>query len=76
MLRSPNTSPAGRRHPSLQLLILLGLMSLAGASRWGERSSAQTVAPEGAEKDKPAAPKVQVTLLYTVNNLGYTDTCG
>jgi hypothetical protein len=54
----------------LNLVLAPGLLA-AGAVLWLATADAPSLA-----QDSPAPGEKQVTLLYTVNNAGYTDVCG
>ncbi|MBI4606967.1 MAG: hypothetical protein HY721_33810 [Planctomycetes bacterium] len=61
------SSASGPARPALLTAALLGLGALCAAALACSATRAQEKAPAGDS---------QVTVLYTVNNLGYSDTCG
>ena len=73
--------PPGSRRPNRWLLILT-VVVVAAVAAWSLHGvsiepTAVSLAQEAklAAADAPGSKK-QVNLLYTVNNLGYTTTCG
>jgi hypothetical protein len=74
-------SPCRSRRLLLALLVLAaGLW--ASSRSWtkapGSSLAAAAAEPAAGAASEPAAPSYdkQILLVYTVNNLGYTDTCG
>jgi hypothetical protein len=74
-----------QRKRLLALLVVTGVVFASGLPRTNRAVSAQgqekapaaaskTPATETPATDSPAQP--QINLAYTVNNMGYTDTCG
>ena len=75
-------SPCRPRRPLIALLLLVAV-ALWASSRSGTKAPGGSFAAAAAEAASGAAPQAaapaydkQVLLVYTVNNLGYTDTCG
>lgn len=80
---SESASVGGRRIAagrSLIVALLLGGGLVVGGSGWNVPADGRGIAGLStaalAAQGTPAAPAPTVTLLYTINNLGYTDTCG